>query len=69
MIGMPEIFRAKSLVAHVEFGVRRRHHDHARSRRAEYRIGQRAETRRIDVLDDFHHRSRIEAGETLIAIG
>src|SRR5581483_5430941 len=68
MVAMPELPRRKCWPAHVVVGVRRSHDDRSGTRKLERDTLERRKTRRIEVLDHFDDRGRIEPSEPLVAV-
>jgi hypothetical protein len=68
VIGMTEASRGQRWPLHVVFSVGRREGNDAGLRRLEHDPFERAKTRRIEVLDNFHHNCRIEAAKADVPI-
>ena len=62
VIGVPELAGRQRLPHHVVFPVRRRQHDRLRPGELEQNSLQGRQPRRIEMLDDFNNRGRIESG-------
>ncbi len=68
MVAVTELAGRKRFPLHIVFAVGRRDHNTFRPSALEQHSLKCGQPRRVEVLDNFHHRGGIEAGKALVAV-